>query len=302
MKSEIIETKNKEEWLRARAEDVTSTEISALFGFSPYVTEFELYHNKLNKVIVGGFDDERVRWGSRLEESIAYGIAEDQKWKVQPKKHYIRLSEERLGSSFDFEIEDPKSILEIKNVDSLQFKDRWIVDGDEVQAPPHIEMQLQHQMLVSGLKSAIIGALIGGNRVVLIERALDDLVAEEILKRAKRFWDRIKNQETPEPNFERDAKFIVNLMNRAKEGSVIQADANLESLVLLYKEQSEMEKKAAAEKQAIKAQILMAIGEAEKVLGDGWSLSCGIIAGGPVSFVREPYRNFKPYFKKEKSS
>ena len=29
-------------------------------------------------------------------------------------------------------------ILEIKNVDSLAFKEGWIVDGEDVQAPPHI--------------------------------------------------------------------------------------------------------------------------------------------------------------------
>ena len=33
-------------WLAARTHDLTSTEIAALFGCSPYLTKFELWHRK----------------------------------------------------------------------------------------------------------------------------------------------------------------------------------------------------------------------------------------------------------------
>ena len=62
---------DKQSWLENRLLDVTSTEVSALFNLNPYQTEFELYHQKKDKVVVAISDNERMAWGRRLEDSIA---------------------------------------------------------------------------------------------------------------------------------------------------------------------------------------------------------------------------------------
>src|SRR3990172_11795006 len=122
MPVETIKPKNEAEWLSLRMKDITSTEISALFGISPYSTEFELWHRKKNKLYVDFEETERMTWGLRLQNAIAKGIAEDQGWKVRRMNEYIRIPELRIGASFDFSIEGKDiepGILEIKNVDSL---------------------------------------------------------------------------------------------------------------------------------------------------------------------------------------
>ena len=43
---------DKQSWLENRLLDVTSTEVSALFNLNPYITEFELYYQKKDKVVV----------------------------------------------------------------------------------------------------------------------------------------------------------------------------------------------------------------------------------------------------------
>ena len=43
---------NKQDWLENRLLDVTSTEVSALFDVNHYQTEFELYNQKKDKVVV----------------------------------------------------------------------------------------------------------------------------------------------------------------------------------------------------------------------------------------------------------
>ena len=161
---EYFQSLTREEWLERRVDDITSTEISALFGLSPYMTEFELWHNKKNRTVVALEPNDRIKWGTRLEASIAAGIAEDQGWQLSIMSKYMRDTEMWLGSSFDFGIGDD-GILEIKNVDALQFREKWTVDGDNIEAPPHIEMQLQQQLMITGRKYAYIGALVGGNQV-----------------------------------------------------------------------------------------------------------------------------------------
>ena len=104
MNREIIECASEAEWLALRERDVTSTETAALFGCSPYLTEYELWHRKTGQLPVEFEVNQRMVWGNRLESAIAMGIAEDFGLIVEPFKVYMRIPELRMGSSFDFKI------------------------------------------------------------------------------------------------------------------------------------------------------------------------------------------------------
>lgn len=334
---EVLTPKDRDEWLRFRAQDITSTEVAALFDLSPYTTVFELWHRKKDKTVVDDFEEnERMRWGTRLQDSIAAGIAEDQGWKIRRMDEYVRDPDLKMGSSFDFAIEPDcecgrpsefhefgkgrcgesgstcerfvpahtGGLLEIKNVDSLAFIQGWSVDGNNVEAPPHIELQVQHQLAVSGRAFAYIGALIGGNRLVLIKREPDEMIIKEIRRRVASFWLSVVMEKEPTPDFSKDAKFISRLYQYAEPGKLFDArtDDSFSSLLVNYQQASEDEKRAAQKKEAIKAEILTKIGDAEKVLGAGYSIDVGITAGGPVSYERKPFRRFKPSFKKSKEN
>jgi putative phage-type endonuclease len=148
-----IEIESEKQWLAERAKDVTSTEVSALFGLSPYLTEFELFHQKRDGVTVKFEPNERMKWGNRLESAIAHGAAEDMGWDIAKFNVYMRDQAARIGSSFDFEIKSSANgpgILEIKNVDWVQYQKSWIDDGNgNIEAPEHIELQVQHQMEIA---------------------------------------------------------------------------------------------------------------------------------------------------------
>lgn len=316
MRREICLPKNKEEWLKLRSRDLTSTKIAALFGLSPYMTEFEMWHKMkseqedLRDDIV---NNERIRWGSRLETAIALGIAEDKQWVIAPMKEYIRIPEKRIGASFDFAIlsvTDPdgstrnvRGILEIKNVDAMQFKEKWIVEPDgSVSAPPHIELQIQTQLLVSGRKIAMIGALVGGNQIVLLKRIADAQIHAEILKKVAAFWLSIELNQEPKPNFERDAEFVTKLYSHAEPGKVMTATARMDELAEQYNDVSQMMKQLEMKRDAVKAEMLTIMGESEKVLGSNYTITAGMVAPSRVEYDRAGYRTFKVSFKKTKES
>lgn len=303
MSKQIIEYKDEAEWHKLRAEVITSTDLAALYGMSPYLGAFELWHRKKDGVIPDFTPNDRTRWGNRLEKSIAEGVAEDNNWTVQPKKHFIMDEDLRAGSSFDYEIKNPFSaILEIKNVDNLVALNQWDIDGDVVQMPNHIELQIQMQLLVSGMAKAFAAALIGGNRIILVERNADEEIHQDIKEKIKEFWQSIKEGRAPEPDFSRDSEFIKKIYKNAKAGSVIESsrDDRIHILAEAYRVYGEQEKAAKDNKEATKAELLTLVGDAEKVLGEGFSISAGIVKGGPVSYIREDYRNFKINFKKTK--
>jgi len=299
---EIIIPESKEAWLALRAKDITSTQVSALFGCSPYATEFEIWHQIKNGIIINIEENERMKWGTRLQTAIGEGLSEDDGIKVRPMPEYIRIPELRIGSSFDYSIEgDNPGILEIKNLDSLAFQRGWIEhDSGEIESPAHIELQLQHQLLVSGRSWGIIAALVGGNRLLKIRRDRNEDIINAIKNQVNRFWKSIDDNTPPKPDFERDAKFISSLYQYAHPGKEMSATSEIDLYALEYKEAAEAEREAARKKEVAKAKLLMKIGDNEKCYGTGYTITSGIVGPAEISYKREAYRSFRVAYKQKK--
>lgn len=197
MNRKIIPFTNEEAWLNNRKNDLTSSDIPCLFscGYQSYES---LLNHKKNGTSPKYDPDERKQWGVALQDAIANEFARQNNWTIRKKQEYIRIPELRIGSSFDFEIshEDKhfdvtkNELLEIKNVDQFIYKKEWM-EGFETEASLYIELQLQHELLVSGLKSGYIGALIGGNKGKLLRREASSKIQSAILMKAERFWKEV---------------------------------------------------------------------------------------------------------------
>ena len=283
------------EWLAMRRQDVTSTEAAALFKLSPYLTEFELFHRKTGTLDADNFEvNERMVWGNRLEAAIATGIAEDYGLIVEPFKVYMRIPELRMGSSFDFKIvgiveefdgdESARDmfrthgtgIMEVKNVDGLQFKRGGMEEGEKIEAPLHIEFQVQHQLEVSDLNWALIAPLVGGNTPKVVIRERDRDVGEEIRKQVTLFWQRVFTNTPPEPDFLKDADTISE-MYVDNDGSSIDLSDNprLIELCIEYKAAASRAKDAENEKRAARAEILTIVKAAKSIATQGFKISAG---------------------------
>lgn len=312
MLREFILPRDEQHWHALRAQDLTSTDIAALFGLSPYATAIDVWHNKRDGVTPEIPDNERMKWGRRLEAIIAHGIAEDQGWFAQAFDEYGRLPEHRIGASFDFLAGPPvvpadrRFILEIKTVDALAYRNGWTVEDDLIVAPDHIELQLQHQLLVSGLRMGYIGALIGGNRVELLRREADDSVHAAILQRAAAFWASVEAGRPPSVVTADDARAYIRRQDHAEPGKLldVRGEHSLASLIEQYQDAKRAAATATDLADILKAELLSRIGDAEKVMFDGGTISCGYTAGiagttitadmiGTTIGARAGYRQFR---------
>lgn len=301
-----IKTASEAEWLEERKKDVTSTESAALFGLSPYMTAFELHHRKASGETYEIDQTERMRLGKMLEPIIAKEVSERLHKPVRSINRYARHSAvSRMGSSFDYEVLEGGAagpgLLELKAVDWLVWRDQWI-DGE---APPHIEIQVQHQLAVSGRHWAVIGVLVGGNKVEVIHRERDQEMIDEIEGAVAQFWMRVDAGTPPEPDYRRDADFIARIC-RDGSGPPVDMTGNdqVEQLVSEYLAAAAVAKDAAGRKTAAKSELLMLIGSASKVTTNNGTISCGEVKDTPATFVtpdmigqpiggRAGYRNFK---------
>jgi putative phage-type endonuclease len=311
MSIESIEITDETTWLEQRLKDITSTEVSALFDLSPYKTAFELYHEKSNGVVVKIPENTRMKWGKRFEAPIAYGVAEDQKWSISKMNVYMRDTDARIGSSFDFRIDsssDGPGIMEIKNVAELQYKRTWL-DGE---APEHIELQIQHQMEVSGLKWTALVAMVGGNDPKIIYRNYDADIGKSIRAKVEAFWQMVETGLAPSADYSKDADIINKLYAQANQGEIFDAtgDEEIARLVSQYQRAGKDIDDLEALRKAYRAQLLERIGTAEKVIGPWGSISCGRTKDTPPTLItpemvgtsyggRAGFRNFKVNMKKE---
>lgn len=292
MNRETLHPENEAAWLAMRQQDLTSTECAALFGCSPYMTEYELFQRKTGQLVEEFKSNPRIVWGNRLEAAIAYGIAEDYGLIVRPKKHYMRLPEIRMGSSFDFEVvgladrfdgdekfrdlyrDTPNILVEVKNVDGLAFKRGWIADGDSMEAPPHIELQAQHQMEVADAEFVIVAPLVGGNTPMPFYRQRNRQYGQMIRERVAGFWANVDAGIAPEPDYNKDGATIAKMLANDNGQEVDMSGNNrLAELVAEYTAAAADEKAAKGRKDAAKAEALLIIGEAAKVKGAGFTIS-----------------------------
>lgn len=301
--NEVIIPENENHWLEMRRWSVTSTEISALFGCNPYITHYELWHRKKGQLNTAFEETDRTRWGKRLEDSIAYGVAEDNGWKIRKKNEYIQNKSLRLGASFDFALNDggvegDKALLEIKNVDSLAFRNGWIQHDDgDVECPLHIEFQIQQQMMLAEIDQAYIAALVGGNSTHILYRKLDPEIVGQIKFKSTQFWKSIEEGQAPTPDFNKDADVIKELYSITHKGKAINYTDRARELSLKYSNLNEQISKLEKEKTSVKSELLTILGDAEKMIDDKFTISAAQVMRAGFTVQPTQYRNFRITYK-----
>lgn len=301
MPVKIYKFETEDQWLEARKQDVTATDISAMLGLSKFKSRFALWHEKKSGIVANEFvENERTKWGKRLQNVIAKGVCEDQGWEGEDLGlFYIRDEDTRLACSLDVLVTCPdrgKGLMEVKNVGNDAFAASWT----DAEAPVYYESQLMHELHMANkagmdIRWGVIVALVGGNNPKLYFRDYDPEIGAMFDSEAVLFWHSIAHGEEPKPDYLLDSKLLQKLRGAVVEKTAIDISTNnrVYELIANYDEGSALEKQGKDIKEAAKAEILDIIGTADKALFNGGSITAGMVAGGEVSYVREPYRNFR---------
>lgn len=300
MTAKIMKFNTEEEWLEARKQDVTSTDMAALLGLSKWKSRFALWHEKKTGIAPEFVENERMKWGKRMQNVIAHGICEDEGWTGEDLGlFYIRDEDNRQACSLDVKVECPvrgTGLLEVKNIGLDAYAAGWTED----EAPAYYEVQLMQELHLAnkaglGITWGCIGALVGGNQPKLYFRDYDPEIGAMFDEEAAKFWASIEAGEEPKPDYSVDGPALQRIRGAVVEKSTVDvSDSNrIPELIRLYEEAGETEKAAKAQKDAAKTEILDIIGDAAKATLPGYSITAGMVAGKEISYFREPYRNFR---------
>ena len=198
-----IHTKDlpREEWLRLRQSGIGGSDISAIMGFNPYKTAYDLYHDKINDVVADAQSD-AAYWGTILEDVVAKEYALRNDCKVQKVNYMIRHPEFDFAlANIDRAVINPSisgnvrlkdgklttdKLLEVKTA-SEYMKNVW---GDEAsdQVPDNYNLQCQWYMGITGVDECDLALLLGGNKYRQYNIKFDAELFEIMIDEAQNFW------------------------------------------------------------------------------------------------------------------
>jgi len=270
-----------------RSTHVGASEVAALFDIHPWLTRYELWNRKAGKLATPAFnavgydgvpENERAYWGVKMEAAIIEGAKE--RWGYVDREQIKNLSNGKgLGGHPDRRVICPvrgPGILETKMVDWLEVK-KW--DGE-----PPLNYLLQNQTYV-GLDGCAWGdliVLVGGNKLERFQFDFRPKLYAEIESRTAIFWKSVAAGESPKPDYSRDKAALVEIYANATDTVIDLRHDNLAPVLAAeYLEASAAEKAAKDRKEAIQAELIDKMRDANFAMVEGFSVKVPTVAAVP---------------------
>jgi putative phage-type endonuclease len=246
------------EWLAARREYITATDIPPLLGLSPWKCEQDVADEKLSG---NGIESTLVmRVGSALEDLIAAAYGE------QTGRHVRRVRGLWVSRTVPWAAASPDAAAAGRLV---EFK--WSGSRTRFSSglPEDVEAQVQWQMLVAEAPVADVATLtVGADTLRIFEVAADPGLQRHLVAIASDFRRRLAEGGPFEQSF-------ASLRNRypRDNGAEMLADPDLDAsvraLAALRARIEELQKDADAQERVIKGRM----GEVARLVGDGWTVT-----------------------------
>lgn len=281
MSARLVTYPDREAWLAARRGGIGASEAAALLGLSRWTSPLQLWAEKRG-LTPPSAETPEMRRGRRLEPLVAEDVAAATGLTVLDHgRHTIAWSTETpcLYASLDREMRHPQlgpGVLECKTTKAYLGK-HWpdaALSGFDTtvglgQVPVDAFCQVQHQMLVTGAGWGILAAWIGLDdfRYFMVAPHAD--MQARIAAAGVAFWAAVEAGAEPPAATADDLALVVQLHATTDKQLVMTLPPEAGAWDAAYADACETYRKADKDREALKAQILQAMGEAGKAIAPG---------------------------------
>ena len=200
----LVSTKElpREEWLQIRKQGIGSSDAGAAVGLNPYKSQLELWLEKTGRD--AGLpktdpqdEDSPAYWGNVLEPIVAWHYSKRTQNKVRRINAVLQHPDPELPwmlANIDREVigAEDVQILECKTA-GINGARLW-KEG----VPEYVQLQVMHQLAVTGKQAADVAVLLGGQTLELHRIERDELMIGRLIELERRFW-RYVETDTPPP-------------------------------------------------------------------------------------------------------
>ena len=193
-----------EEWLKMRYSGLGGSDAAVATGLSRWKTPFQLWSEKTNR-IQPTKAGESAYWGSVMEPILRQEFAKRSGYAVNEIHAFFRsVQHPYMLANIDGCVDlgnGQYALLEIKTAGAYAVQD-W-ADG----LPVEYFLQIQHYLYVTGLETAFVAVLLGGNKFENKQIDRDNDTIGNIVKLEGEFWSYV-TKDVPPPIQAKDSDFL----------------------------------------------------------------------------------------------
>ncbi|MFP3709687.1 YqaJ viral recombinase family protein [Paraburkholderia sp. SIMBA_009] len=198
----LVDTKSlsREDWLEVRKNGIGGSDAAAAVGLNPYKSMLELWLEKTSRdadLPKPDPDDttEPVYWGTLLEPIVAASYTKQTGNRVRRINAVLRHpSIPWMLANLDREVVGVPDVQILECKTAGEFGARLWRDG----VPEYVQLQVLHQLAVSGKQTADVAVLLCGQRLEVHRIERDDALIARLIELEAAFW-RYVETDTPPP-------------------------------------------------------------------------------------------------------
>jgi putative phage-type endonuclease len=198
----LVETKSlsREDWLEVRKNGIGGSDAAAAVGLNPYMSPLELWLIKTGRDANLPRPDrqdtsEPIYWGTLPEPIVAASYTKHTENKVRRINAVLQSpTVPFMLANVDREVVGCRDVQLLECKTAGQFGARLWRDG----VPEYVQLQVRHQLAVTGRQAADVAVLICGQRLEVHRVARDDSLIARLIELGAAFW-RFVETDTPPP-------------------------------------------------------------------------------------------------------
>ncbi|MGF6635089.1 YqaJ viral recombinase family protein [Paraburkholderia sp. MM6662-R1] len=198
----LVDTRglDREDWLAVRKTGIGGSDAAAAVGLNPYKSQLELWLEKTGRDVDLDKPDSKdtthpVYWGTLLEPIVAAAYTQQTGNKVRKVNAVLRHPKVNfMLANLDREVVGAPDVQILECKTAGEFGARAWRDG----APEYVQLQVQHQLAVTGKQAAHVAVLLCGQKLDVHRIERDDELIAKLIELEARFWTYVET-DTPPP-------------------------------------------------------------------------------------------------------
>lgn len=246
------------EWLEARRNGVTATDLPAIMGLSKYRNAIDVWNDKILPV-VDNEAGEAAFWGTKLEGPVAQAWADLHDVKIRRIGIVANQDCSWALASLDRLVHgcpNGRCALEVKTR-NLYVSEEW-----QTALPDDVRTQVMWQLAVTGLDHIHVAALIGGQRLVEHVVLPDANEIARLRDAAALIWDAVQARVMPDLPATLWTSDYLDARHAERQGE-IELEGDARDVIDTYENAGAMEKRYAEEKAAARTQLVGLLADCE---------------------------------------
>jgi putative phage-type endonuclease len=273
---------SREEWLQLRKQGIGSSDAAAAVGLNPYQSMLELWLVKTGRdhdLPKPDFENDSspLYWGNILEPIVAQHYSQRTGHKVRRVNAVLQHPDPQLPwmlANLDYRVSgcSEVSLLECKTAG--EYGARLWRNG----VPEYVQLQVQHQLAVTGEQAADVCVLICGQQIQIHRIERDDELIARLIELEQQFWHYVETDTAPPADGSASAQAALRALYPQDAGTVLDlsTDPDLNQTFDQYLDLRQQIEQAEQQEDHLKQQLQQRMGDASQA----------VFAKGSVSWKR----------------